>query len=102
MSKGAKDNAQLPTLNAQRPMKRQKANTEHRTPNAERRRFSDKLQIKSGLEFQAKIGVPPKRWRILFAPSGERSYFAIFSAAACWNAYITDEPTISIKSSPFR
>src|SRR5438105_11588178 len=48
---------------------------------------------------QAKIGVPPNSWRIRFAPLGETSYFAIFSAAARWKAYIIDEPIISTRSS---
>ena len=52
--------------------------------------------------YQAKIGVPPNSWRIRFTPLGETSYFAIFSAAARWKAYIIDEPIISTRSSPLR
>ena len=52
--------------------------------------------------YQAKIGVPPNSWRTRFTPLGETSYFAIFSAAARWKAYIIDEPIISTRSSPLR
>src|SRR5437762_6571929 len=62
-----------------------------------------RAEISGKLErYQAKIGLPPNSWRIRFTPLGETSYFAIFSAAARWKAYIIDEPIISTRSSPLR
>ncbi len=75
---------------------------------AGRVRYPDRIEVRGQrssrkLErYQAKIGLPPNSWRIRFTPLGETSYFAIFSAAARWKAYIIDEPIISTRSSPLR